>query len=306
MTYDDKVPSSLKKTQQWFGSIIGRPIDMDNAINPIAPSGIPIEIEAAKYIVPSPTLKPAQRIQIYNQQYWWRLLNTLHESFPFLTRLTGYQRFNQTIGFPYLVQHPPRHWSLSLLGDCISQWLQDSYEGSDKLLLVDAAKLDWAFGHCFLAPQFKSLDSGMLRTEGDLEAMLGEKLFTQSHLHLLVFGADLFSYRVELLKHSPEHWHEHGLPTFDCDRTYYFVLFRNHGNNLEWREVAFGEYQLLKLFQQGISIEKACEWLESQEEELYHEAMENLQQWFHEWTRLNWLTVETQVATYIAREHCRI
>lgn len=107
MTFDAKVPFKLKKTQLWFGSIIGRPIDEDSKMNPISPAGQPIEIEACDFIRPSPTLRPAQRIQIYNQQYWWRLLSSMHETFPLVTRLFGYHDFNKIIAIPYLVKFPP-------------------------------------------------------------------------------------------------------------------------------------------------------------------------------------------------------
>src|SRR4051794_31429096 len=98
--YDSKVPLQLKKELQWFASILARPIDQENQMNPISPSGLSMELEAAQHIAPSPTLRPSQRIQIYNQQYWWRLINVLHESNPMLVRLMGYLDFNRNIAIP--------------------------------------------------------------------------------------------------------------------------------------------------------------------------------------------------------------
>ena len=149
MGYDEKVPLLLKREQQWFGSIIGRAIDEDSKMNPISPSGVLMEEEAAEHIAPSPTMRPAQRIQIYNQQYWWRLLNTLQESFPLVTRLFGYVDFNRIIGIPYLTKYPPRHWSLAMLGDRLSRWCLEEYQSEDRELVSQAAELDWAFSCCF-------------------------------------------------------------------------------------------------------------------------------------------------------------
>jgi hypothetical protein len=67
----------LKELQQWFSSVITSPLDK------------PIE-GAERFVAPSPTLEPNERMRIYNQQYFWRLLNVLHKSYPFLTRLFGY------------------------------------------------------------------------------------------------------------------------------------------------------------------------------------------------------------------------
>ena len=79
MIFDKKVPLELKKTQEWFASIITRPIDVENQMMPISPSGVPMEEEAKRFIVPRPKLRADERIQIYNQQYWWRLLNILQD-----------------------------------------------------------------------------------------------------------------------------------------------------------------------------------------------------------------------------------
>ena len=140
MKYDEHVPSLLKREQQWFGSIISRPIDVDSKMNPMSPSGIPMEVEAAEHITPSPTLRSAQRIQIYNQQYWWRLLNTLHDIFPLTTRLFGYQDFNRTIGMPYLTKYPPCHWSLTLIGERLERWVEEDYHAGDKELVKNSVK----------------------------------------------------------------------------------------------------------------------------------------------------------------------
>src|SRR4051812_44875922 len=109
MAFDAAVPTQLKRMQEWFASIITRPVDEESRINPLSPEGVPMEQEACRYITPSATLLPAQRIQIYNQQYWWRLLSIMHELYPLVTRLFGHRDFNQTIAIPYLVKYPPSH-----------------------------------------------------------------------------------------------------------------------------------------------------------------------------------------------------
>lgn len=290
MTFDRQVPSQLKKIQQWFGSIIGSPIDEDSRINPISPSGTAIELEAAEYIIPSPTLRPAQRIQIYNQQYWWRLLKILQEGFPTLTRLLGYYEFNRSLAIPYLVKYPPGNWSLVTVGDRLSQWVEEEYHGAiNKEVVLNAVRLDWAFCHSFVAGSLTLLTCEKGSNDNHEEAFLSQVLYAQPHLHLFQMSYDGFKYRQELLSQSPEHWHQHGLPEITRDRTYFFALFRNQRNEISWKEIAEGEYYLLKLFQQGCSIDKACSWLEDQRDELCESALENLEGWFKEWTSRGWL-----------------
>ena len=169
MAYDAKVPQYLKREQCWFGSIVGRPIDLHSRMNPISPSGRSMEEEAAEHILPSPTLRPSERIQIYNQQYWWRLLNAMHDLFPLVTRLFGHSDFNQSIGFPYLSKYPPRHWSLHLLGERLEQWVTEDYSAGDKELVLHACSVDWAFNHSFFAPAYPYLTEAELPSKGGIE-----------------------------------------------------------------------------------------------------------------------------------------
>lgn len=287
-SFDKQVPQQLKKTQVWFGSIIERPIDVDNNMNPVSPSGRPMTEESAEFINPSPTLRPEQRIQIYNQQYWWRLINNLHETFPLVTRLFGYHGFNFTIAMPYLVKYPPRHWNLNTLGDRLPQWIEEEYTAADKKLIYDAARLDLAFVDSFIAPQSKPLSTENMPAQSD--ALLDVKCTLQPHLHLFQLPYELFAFRIEFLKETPEHWIEHDFPSLAKERQYHFVMFRNTHNDISWREVSPVEYALLQCFQKGSSISEACDWIEQQSSEIVEEASKNLHLWFQEWVIRQWLT----------------
>lgn len=287
MKFDEKVPLLLKREQVWFGSIIGRPIDIDSRMDPISPSGLPMEIEAAEHIAPSPTLRPEQRIQIYNQQYWWRLLNTMHELYPLVTRLFGYSDFNQTIAIPYLVKYPPRNWSLTLIGDRLAQWIEEEYVGNDKKLVLESAILDWSFTDSFITQDIPPINSEQLIKLQESNS----KLYTQPHLHLFEMAYDLFRYRVDFLKNPPEYWMDNDFPELDHSKPYFFALHRNKSNDIAWREIPKTEYLLLAQFQKGSSLDNVCQWIEEQSEEIYEDAMQNLQQWFHDWTVYGWLSL---------------
>jgi len=287
MGFDDKVPAVLKREQLWFGHIIGRPIDEDSKMDPISPSGQLMEIEAADHIAPSPTLRPAQRIQIYNQQYWWRLLNTMHEIFPLVTRLFGYRDFNRMISIPYLVKYPPRHWSLSLIGDRLEKWLEEEYHAKDKELILQSARLDWAFSDSFTTEKLPPLNAEQLIKLGDSDV----KLFTQSHLYLFEMKYDLFKYRIDFLKNDPDYWINKDFPVLNRDKDYYFLLNRNEKNDIAWKEIPQAEYLLLNLFKNGSTIDNACQWLEEQHQSICDDAMDNMQCWFQEWTMRGWLSL---------------
>lgn len=285
MSYDLSVPSRLKKTQQWFASIITRAIDEDSRMNPIAPSGQPMEQESAVYIAPSPTLKPAERIQIYNQQYWWRLLSTLHESFPLVTRLFGYHDFNQLIAVPYLLKYPPNHWSLNCLGDRLPRWVDEEYKNQDKLLISHAASIDWALGDSFVAP-----DEAV---EQDLSTFSDKPLHLHSSVHLFEMPYDLFQFRAEFLKEDPDYWVEHDFPQLIHEpegQLAFYIVFRNSQNNVEVEKLSKGEYLVLRQFAAGATVDALCDWLDEQKDaNLCSEASQKLHLWFQRWIAHQWL-----------------
>jgi hypothetical protein len=285
-------PYSLRSTQEWFAGIITGRMDENSQINPISPQGMLIAEEAKRYIAPSPTLRPHQRIQIYNQQYWWRLLNAMQENFPLVTRLFGYQAFNEEIAIPYLLAYPPNHWSLGVLGDRLSKWAKEHYHAPDYRLVRNAIELDWAFTASFIAAHYEPLNFSILSTVSE-EELLDLTLYLQPHLYLFHWNCDLFAFREEFIKKDVDYWTENDFPSLPKDKTYRFVLFRSSTDNqLYWREASAGEFYLLQMFQKGSTINQACEFIETQEPEVCEEALQNLHGWMQSWTARGWLTLE--------------
>lgn len=293
MSYDPAVPLQLKRTQQWFASIIERPIDEEDRMNLISPSGQPMRQEACDYISPSPTLRPEQRIELYNQQYWWRLLKTMQESFPLVLRLFGYSSFNQLIATPYLVKYPSNHWSLLPLGDRLPQWIASEYHAEDKPLVSHAALVDCAFLHAFVCHQFPPIASELAAQ--DQEHLLNQKLVLQPYVHLFELPYDLFQFRVEFLKQKPEYWIENDFPPLEhLEQPLHFVLYRNANKNVSIETVSLNEFLTLRQYVSGMTIDSLCQWLETQPHEsaLYQEASQNLHLWFQNWIARQWLGCE--------------
>jgi putative DNA-binding protein len=285
----DLLPINLKSTQEWFANVITYPLGENNTIQPYTQEGLLLAEEAGKYITPSQTLRPYQRMQIYNQQYWWRLLNTLHVNFPLLTRLFGSHAFNEKIGIPYLFKYPPNQWSLSSLGERLPKWVEEDYREPDRSLIYHAANLDWGFTSSFIAPQLPRLDLAPL-IQDNPDKLLSCTFYLQPHIHLFSWDYDLFSFREAFLKENADYWVEHRFPDLPKGKIFRFILYRNVKNNIGWREITEGEYILLEQFKKGTTIPAACECIEAQESGLYEQAASNLQKWLQEWTQMGWLT----------------
>lgn len=289
MTYDAKVPTALRETQEWFGRVISRRIDDQSRINPIAPSGNLIKEEAPFYIAPSPTLTPARRIELYNQQYWWRLLNTLQESFPLTVRLFGYSAFNESIAKPYLEVYPPNTWSLTPLGDRLADWVEKYYDEKDKALVLNCVKLDYKYIEAFVDAEYPTLSA-----ENE-EALLEKTLTLQPYVKLFTFPYDLFSFRREMLMQPVEYWVDNPFPVLSKKKKFHFVLSRSRSLDIGWAEISLPEYLLLEQLKRPQTIMELCNWLEKQKREIVNLASKNLQTWFQSWTARRWLTASEKL-----------
>lgn len=242
--------------------------------------------EAKKYILPSPTLEPHQRIEIYNQQYWWRLLTILHENLPHLVRLFGYTDFNQTIGFPYLCKYTPNSWSLNPLGNRVVEWLEKHYHEEDRKLVLNVARVDVAYNDSFFIAEHPPLS---IDGSPDMSQMIDQPLTLQPTVSLYRMNYHLFPFRTEMMNEEPEYWVEHSFPELIKEEDVCTILYRNKSHNMCWEEIDLAEHFLLTLFQKGSTIAEACESLEHQNAELIHQAEENLVGWFQKWTIRGWL-----------------
>lgn len=278
MSYDSNLPQALKETQKWFAAVITQPMNDHSEINPIAPNGQPIKEEAKKFITPNQFLEPWERIELYNQQYWWRMLSHLHDMAPFVTRLFGFRDFNHKIGIPYLVKYPHNDWSLNKLICRLPNWIEEEYKGDDKKLIYHAAVLDQTFNDGFFYAEKKPLSLENLPNPAETP------LFLQEHITLFEFPYQLFKFRQEMLKEKPDYWLDHDFPEMEHGE-YNFITFRNPQKNMIWKQIKKEEYTLLSAFKKGKTIEEACSYLK--------DVPPELGSWFQDWAKMGWLTLES-------------
>lgn len=288
--FDSQSPLGLRNVQEWFGGIISTRLDKSDKIQTYSNQGTLISKESARYVKPSPTLAPHLRMQIYNQQYWWRLLKILQDQFPLVTRLVGVQSFKERIATPYLVRHPPDNWHLNFLGVHLAEWIKNNYKKNDCLLIQDAAALDRAFTICFSAEKLPALD--LLKvSESDPDVLLNCTFNLQPHIELIRLSYDLFKFRTQVIKLEEHEWLNKQDPPLPSAKQCYFILYQNDKNFLGWRELSHAEYLLLTTFKKGTTLAAACEMIENQEEKICEEMSLNLQKWLQEWAQKGWLTV---------------
>ncbi len=69
----------------------------------------------AEFIKPNDRLTSFERIEIYNRQYWFRLIDSFYDDFPGLRAVLGRVKFNR-LAKEYLTRYPSRSFTLRNLG----------------------------------------------------------------------------------------------------------------------------------------------------------------------------------------------
>jgi hypothetical protein len=172
---------TLLELQRRMSQDVMRPLTHDFAMQATTEQGLPLAEVAAGYITPNSLLTSFERLEIYNRQYWFRVIAAVSEDFPALYVVLGREKFDSLV-LAYLRENPSTSFSLRNLGARLPAWLASYPElaGSQPALAVDIARLEWAYIEAFDGASVVPLGS-------DDFAGLGKDstLRLQPHLQLL-------------------------------------------------------------------------------------------------------------------------
>ena len=154
--------TELDQVQRWMQSVISHPdgiaagADADEAQRLIAVGAGNLD----SVVTRSRRLSAADRLAIYGNAYYARLLDCLGEVFPILKRTLGEEVFNG-FGFGYLQNHPSQSYTLNHLGQHFVGYLTDSRPQDETSadwtnFLIDLARLEWAIYEVFDGPGLES------------------------------------------------------------------------------------------------------------------------------------------------------
>ena len=135
----------LLELQKRMSAAIMRPLTSSENIAPRTPDGKPMGAEAAEFIKPNDRLSSLERLEIYNRQYWFRVLDSFYEDFPGLCALLGQRAFDR-LATAYIAECPSESFTLRDLGRRLEEWLRSNpqYAGRKFELALDMVRLEWA------------------------------------------------------------------------------------------------------------------------------------------------------------------
>jgi hypothetical protein len=286
---------NLEQLQQAVFEVTRQPLTRSEEMRPRLPDGRSVRQIADALIKPNNRLTSFERLQIYNQQYWFRILASFSEDFPGLRSLIGERRFEK-LSVAYVNECPSVSFTLRDLGSRLETWLQKHREyvkGVERIAL-DMVRLEWA--------EIEAFDGGELpRLAGDASAQLsGDSVFhLQPHIHLL----DLAYPVDDLLLHirglevkndaasnavlnfpRPAKVRRASLPR--PQRVY--VAVHRLNNSVYFKRLTRDGFALLGALREGRTLEQALEASLFRRRRNVDRAGAQLKEWFHDWSYLGW------------------
>jgi hypothetical protein len=288
--------AEFKQLQKLTASAIMRPLNPQWRTQRQWIDGEPTQQIAASFIKPNDRLSSLERIEIYNRQYWFRLIDCLYDDFPGLHAVMGQRRFSKFLR-AYLAGHPSRSFTLRNLGDQLPQMLLDEPQwcGPRVEMAQDMAAFEWA--------QVIAFDSDARPPLG-VDDFLGAdpakiRLGLQPYLTLLDLHYPLDEFSLALKRRivrsttsnsADENRYERPpsrvrLPT--PHRT--FVAVHRLNNSIYYKRLEPAAYELLHSLRMGNSLATAVETAASSTVGEAFDAAK-LKDWFQQWATMGWFS----------------
>ena len=135
----------LRALQRTMARAVMQPLTRSEHTQRTAPDGKPMRAYAARFIKPNDRLTSFERLEIYNRQYWYRVISSMIEDFPGLRAVLGERRFEE-MSKAYITDCPSTSFTLRNLGARLEGWLRKhpKWAGAKRDLALDITRLEWA------------------------------------------------------------------------------------------------------------------------------------------------------------------
>ena len=287
---------NLASIQKQMTRAVMTPLTPSDNMQRRAPGGGDMRRYAAKFIKPNDRLTSFERLELYNRQYWWRLLASMREDFPGLRAVLGDRRF-EAMAQAYIVNCPSTSFTLRNLGAKLEAWLRKhkKWAGKNQILALDIVRLEWADIEAFdgkvepvIQPQDLASAAG-----GDV------KLHLQPYVRLVDF-----KYPVDDLLLAVRQTDDNNeVASNACSRVRktaklrpaeIFLAVHRIDESVYFRRLAREEFTILTALRAGKTLTQAITAGFRKSAMPAEERTATVQKWFQNWATLGWFCKSPQ------------
>jgi hypothetical protein len=251
---------------------------------------------AEQIIKPNDRLSAFERLEIYNQQYWWRLLGNFGDDYRTLRAVIGTRKFDK-LAVTYLEECGSSTWSLRDLGQYLIAFIDRHPEltAPHTALAREMASLEWAKTLAFDNEERESIDSQRVATRPAERLKLG----LQPYLVLLELRYPV-DHLVRKMRASAGETASNAMSSATRRRSVrllrakplrqpiHLAVYRVNFS-VYYKRIEPEAYRILSALRDGATLADACERAFADSPDV-EGAARKIGEWFQMWTRHGWLT----------------
>jgi hypothetical protein len=252
-----------------------------------------------EFIKPNDRLSSFDRLEIYNRQYWFRILDSFYEDYPALRAVLGERAFLQ-LAEAYLTKNPSCSFTMRNLGSRLVRFLRREPEWTHGrlALALDVARFEWA--------QILAFDEASVPPVGLAELVLSSptsvRFRIQPHVQLLTLGYPIDEFVSTMKQHgairatasnaviaapAAAKFKKVQLPK--PAQTY--VAIHRYQNAVYHKRLEPEAYQILMAIAKGATLDEACEKALRRAPKGV-DWQQKVSQWFENWSALGWFYLD--------------
>ena len=289
----------LDHIQRTMFDAVRQPLTASEAMRQQTSDGRSMKRIAEKIIKPNDRLTSFERLEIYNRQYWFRVLAALAEDFAGLRLIVGDRSFEK-LSVAYLQDCPSQSFTLRNLGSRLEPWLRSHLEfiAGFEDIAIDMVRLEWAEIEAFDEATHPKL------SEADLHALGDDPRFQlQPFLRLLDLQYPVDEMLLAIRRNQREvdivsnavgdrmqrrRTRKRSLPKPER----IFLAVHRADESVYFKRLDAEAFAILRDLRSGKRLSEAVERLEWRDVSA-EQAAQNLQAWFTLWSSLGWFCKST-------------
>lgn len=288
---------NLEQLQRAVFDVVRQPLTEDERMREQTLDGRSTKAIAEEIVKPNDRLTSVERLEIYNRVYWFRLLSSLADDFPGLHEVIRQEAFDKVL-LGYLTEMPSVSYTLRDLGSRLEAWLREHPEliSSNERMALDMVRLEWADIEAYDAAEHPILSQAELAGLGE------DPVFRlQPYLQLLDLAYPVdqlllqvreteepetdISSNVVMMDHSDSAPRKQ-LPLPKAKKV--FLAVHRQENIVYFKRLKPEGFALLRALQQGKPLSQAIETSVNWSGKKLERVMEQLHDWFANWSQLGW------------------
>jgi hypothetical protein len=292
-------PAELRELQRVMSSVLFRPLTPQWRMQRRWTDGSRMDDVAAELIKPNDRLNSFERLEIYNRQYWFRVLDCLWDDYPGLRAIVGARKFMKLIT-AYLARYPSNSYTLRDLGNRLERFLREEPQWATprEELAIDMARFEWAQVVAFDGPSKAPISPDDILDTPPSKL----RLALQPYLSLLHLDYAVDDFLIAVKKSESNVLRGEASNAVDSapaararrkrirppKREKVYLVVHRHDNMLYYKRVDPEAFAILSALSRGSTVEDACVEAVNASVRTDIDWSAQIKEWFDNWAALGW------------------